>query len=64
MGLVLKEEQPVLVLAVDIDLHLDGAGVDLLGLVETGEDAVLLEPLRADRAISIRHTGLASRPSS
>ena len=48
--LVLEQEQPVLVLAVDVDLHLDGAGVDLLGLVETGEDAVLLEPLRADRA--------------
>ena len=50
MGLVLKEEQPVLVLAVDIDLHLDGAGVDLLGLVDIGHDAGLLEVLGADGA--------------
>ncbi len=45
-----KEEQPVLVLAVDIDLHLDGAGVDLLGLVDIGHDAGLLEILGADGA--------------
>ena len=50
VGLVLKEEQPVLVLAVDIDLHLDGAGVDLLGLVDIGHDAGLLEVLGADGA--------------
>ena len=34
VGFVLKEEQPVLILAVDVALDLDGAGVDLLGLVE------------------------------
>ena len=50
VGLVLKEEQPVLVLAVDIDLHLDGAGVNLLGLVDIGHDAGLLEVLGADGA--------------
>ena len=50
VGLVLKEEQPVLVLAIDIDLHLDGAGVDLLGLVDIGHDAGLLEVLGADGA--------------
>ena len=50
VGLVLKQEQPVLVLAVDIDLHLDGAGVDLLGLVDIGHDAGLLEVLGADGA--------------
>ena len=50
MGLVLEQEQPVLVVAVHIHLHLDGAGVDLLGFVEVLQNAVLLEPLRADRA--------------
>ena len=50
VGLVLKQEQPVLVLAIDIDLHLDGAGVDLLGLVNIGHDAGLLEVLGADGA--------------
>ena len=50
VGLVLEQEQPVLVLAVDIDLHLDGAGVDLLGLVDIGHDAGLLKVLGADGA--------------
>ena len=48
--LVLEQEQPILVMAVHIHLHLDGAGVDLLGFVEVLQNAVLLEPLRADRA--------------
>ncbi len=50
VGLVLEEEEPVLVGPVDVDLHLDGAGVDLLRLVEVGEDALVLEVLGADRA--------------
>ena len=50
MGLVLEQEQPILVVAVHIHLHLDGAGVDFLGFVEVLQNAVLLEPLRADRA--------------
>ena len=50
VGLILEQEQPVLVLAVHVDRDLDGAGVDLLGLVQAREDAVLLEPLRADGA--------------
>ena len=50
MGLVLEQEQPVLILAVHINLDLDGAGVDFLGLIETGQDAVLLEPFGADSA--------------
>ena len=50
VGLVLKEVQPVLLLAIDIYLALDGAGVDLLGLVEPGENALFLQPLRADGA--------------
>ncbi len=48
--LVLEQEQPVLVVAVHVHLHFDGAGVDLLGFVEVPQNAVLLEPLRADRA--------------
>ncbi len=48
--LVLEEEQPVLVFAVHVDLHLDGARVDLLGLVEAGHHAIGLEPLGAERA--------------
>ena len=50
VGLVLEEVEPVLVVAVHVDLHLDGAGVDLLGLVEVLEDALGLEPLGTDRA--------------
>ena len=48
MGLVLEQEQPVLVLAVHVALDLDGAGVDLVALVEVGQDAALLEGLCAD----------------
>ena len=48
--LVLEEVEPILVLAVDVDLGLHGAGVDLLGLVEAGELARVLEPLGADGA--------------
>ena len=50
VGLVLEQEQPVLILTVHIHLHLDSAGVDLLGFVKVLQDAVLLEPLRTDRA--------------
>ena len=50
MGLVLEQEQPVLVVAVHVNLDLDGAGVDFLGLVKAGQDTVLLEPLGADGA--------------
>ena len=50
VGLVFKQEQPVLVLAIDVDLHLDGAGVDLLGFVDIGHDAGLLKVLGADGA--------------
>ena len=48
MGLVLEEEQPVLILAVDVALDLDGAGIDLLGLVEVLQDALLLQLLGTD----------------
>ena len=41
VGLVLEQEQPVLVLAVDVALDLHGAGVDLLRLVEVLQDALL-----------------------
>ena len=48
VGLVLEEEQPVLVLAVDVALDLHGAGVDLLGLVEVLQDALLFQFLGTD----------------
>ena len=48
--LVLEEEEPVLVLAVHVNLHLYGAGVDLLGLVEVLELSGVFEPLGADGA--------------
>ena len=50
MSLVLKEEEPVLVLAVHIHRHLDGAGVDLVRLVQAGELACGLEILCTDGA--------------
>ena len=48
--LVLEEVEPVLVVAVDVDLGLRGAGVDFLGLVQAGELARVLEPLGANGA--------------
>ena len=50
VGLVLEQEQPVLVLAVHVDGHPHGAGVDLFGLVEVLELAGLLQVLGADGA--------------
>ena len=50
VGLILEEEQPVLVLAVVVDGHLDGTGVDLLGLVELLELALFAQDLRGQRA--------------
>ena len=50
VGLVLEHEQPVLVVAVHECLHLNGAGVDLLGLVEILQVAALFEHLSADGA--------------
>ena len=49
MGLVLEEEEPVLLLAVHIALDFDRAGVDLLALIEVLEDAALLQSLGTDR---------------
>ena len=50
MSLVLEEIQPILFLAVYVNFDLDGAGVDLLGLVEIFEDTLGLEVACADRA--------------
>ena len=50
MRFVLEQVQPILVLAVHVHLALHRAGVDFLGLVQTGEDALGLQPLRADGA--------------
>ena len=49
VGLVLEHEQPVLVVTVHERLHLNGAGVDLLGLVDVLQVAALLEHLSRDR---------------
>ena len=43
VGLVLEQQQPVLRLAVHIALDLDGAGVDLLALVQVLQDAALFQ---------------------
>ena len=48
MGLVLEQEQPVLILAVHIALDLDRAGVDLVRLIQVGEDAALFQCLGAN----------------
>ena len=48
VGLVLEQEQPVLILTVHIALDLDGAGVDLVGLVQIFQDALLLQLLGTD----------------
>ena len=50
VSLVLEKEQPVFVIAVDVDGDLDGAGVDLFGLVEVLEQPLHLEVLGADGA--------------
>ena len=50
MGLVLEHEQPVLLLAVHVHGDVDGAGVDLLALVQVGQLAALFQHLGAQRA--------------
>ena len=49
VGLVLEHEQPVLVVTVHERLHFNGAGVDLLGLIDVLQVAALLEHLSRDR---------------
>ena len=56
--LVLEEVEPVLVVAVDVDLGLHGAGVDLLGLVQAGKLARVFEPLGANGAHVHKADGL------
>ena len=48
VGLVFEHQQPVLLLTVHLGGNVDGAGVDLLALVELGEKAALFERLCAD----------------
>ena len=48
VGLVLEQKQPVLLFAVHVALDLDGAGVDLLALVEVFQDAPLFQGFGAD----------------
>jgi len=59
VGLVLEQEQPVLVLAVHVALDLHGAGVDLVGLVEVLQDALLLQLLGTDGSQIHHAAGLA-----
>ena len=59
VGLVLKLDEPGLGLAVDGDRGLDGAGVDLLALVQIGHQALFPQVLPADGGQSIRETGLS-----
>ena len=47
---VLEQEQPILLFAIHIHLHLDGAGVDFLGFVKVLQNPLGLEVLGADRA--------------
>ena len=58
MRFVLEQVQPVLLLAVDVDLALHRARVDFLGLVQAREHALGLEPLRADGAHVHKADGL------
>ena len=60
--LVLEQEQPVLLFAVDIDLALHGAGVNLFGFVQTGKAAVCAQVLRADGAHVHQAHGLVLAP--
>ena len=48
VGLVLEHQQPVLLLPVHIGGDMDGAGVDLLALVQLGQEAPLFQHLGAD----------------
>ena len=50
VGFVLEHEQPVLIVAVHERLNLDGAGVDLLGLVDVLQVAALFKHLGSNRA--------------
>ena len=63
MGLVLEKKQPVLGFAVDLDLNLDGAGVNLLRLVKLVKLSCLLQIFAASVPTSIRLTGFVL-PSS
>ncbi len=61
VGLVLEQQQPRLGLAVDVDLDLHRAGIDLLGLVEVRHLARGAQRLRPDRAHV--HEGDGLRPA-
>ena len=50
VGLVLEEEQPILVLPVHVDGGANGAGVDLFGLVQSPQNPLLLQVSGTDGA--------------
>ena len=58
VGLILEHEDPVGFLAVNVRLDLDGAGVDLLALIEILQNAALLEDPRAHRCQIHQRQGL------
>ena len=60
MGLILEEEKPILLLAVNGDLDLDGAGVDLFALVKITELSRRLEILCGESADVHQRHGLGS----
>ena len=48
VGLIFEHQQPVLCLAVDIRVHMDGAGVDLLALVQFRQHSPLFQDFCAN----------------
>ena len=60
VGLILEEEKPILLLAVNGDLDLDGAGVDLFALVEVTELSRGLEIFCGESADVHQRHGLGS----
>ena len=60
VGLVLEQQEPVLLAAVGIDLDLHGAGVDLFGLIQFAQLALLFQELGDDGADVHEVDGLGS----
>ena len=48
MSFVLKEKKPVFIMAVDVDLYFNGAGIYLFGLIQSRKDAAVAQVLGTD----------------
>ncbi len=48
MSFILEQVKPVFLMAVHVHLDLDGAGIDLFGLVQPRKDSLVFEPLGPD----------------